>query len=139
MQRRRNPFRGRTGGAGGARVIELGAGTGLLGLVVPRTFPVAEVVLTDKLGSLDLLRFNAEKNCVDAWRDGKVRMDELMWGAEKRAQELGTFDVIVVADCVSFSERRGPEAEGANQAKPSEVESRHARHRGKRDPSRKCR
>ncbi|KAJ3330162.1 hypothetical protein HDU93_000528 [Gonapodya sp. JEL0774] len=83
------------------RVVEIGAGCGLNGLVAARLFPaIKEVVLTDKPGSLDLLRHNARENFPSDCESGRIRVEDLQWGDETRAKELGLFDVILAADCV---------------------------------------
>lgn len=78
----------------GARVVELGAGTGAPGLVA--ALHGAAVTLTDRPRALPLLRRNAAANSL------AVDVRELEWGA---AAELQTpFDLVLAADCVCHAE-----------------------------------
>jgi len=80
-------------------VLELGSGTGLLGLVAAR-LGAASVTLTDLPSELDLLRANVARN--DA-ASSPTRVEPLVWGDETGMLELipgSGFDVVLCCDLV---------------------------------------
>lgn len=106
----------------GLNVIELGAGTGLLGIAVAAMG--ANVTLTDQanfvypdkdstdrlenLSLLDLLRTNAQHNLNLTQDPGQqnVQVHEMLWGSASHHAALpspGTFDWIVAADILLFA------------------------------------
>ena len=98
---------GQSGGQGkhtcrGKRVLELGAGCGLVGLAAS-TLSASEVVLTDLPRELKLLRRNVEHNKLrKPGRECLVSVAELDWEDVCRcgdsADVKGTFDLILGAD-----------------------------------------
>ncbi|KAL6057896.1 Protein N-lysine methyltransferase METTL21A [Balamuthia mandrillaris] len=90
----------------GKRVIELGAGCGLLGISMKRLAMEAQITLTDKAEALSLLRSNVERNNLTEAHGCFVR--ELSWGDNKQAEELvgsaAPFDLIVASDVI-FDQR----------------------------------
>jgi hypothetical protein len=93
-------------GAGGLpSVIELGAGTGMPGLVA-HTLGAVHTLLTDLALNLPRLRAACEANAVDCgdtgWADdGGVRVAELDWQAPlPPAISTRRWDLILAADCV---------------------------------------
>ncbi|RUP52329.1 putative methyltransferase-domain-containing protein [Jimgerdemannia flammicorona] len=88
-----------------ARVIELGSGTGLVGLVFARCFPDAEcIVLTDKSASLPLLKKNLLENAVTGSKTSRVVVEELDW---EHTDLIGTalagpYDVVLLSDCLWY-------------------------------------
>jgi predicted nicotinamide N-methyase len=96
----------------GKKVIELGSGTGLSGIVAAR-LGASVVVLTELEDALPLLERNVHRNLTGS-REGidngdgggdetNVVVEELAWGAPlagKAAGTLAPFDLILVADCV---------------------------------------
>jgi nicotinamide N-methyltransferase len=86
-------------------VLELGSGTGLLGLVAAR-LGAASVTLTDLPSELDLLRANVALNDDDA-ASSPTRVEPLVWGDETgmlqlidRARLPSGFDVVLCCDLV---------------------------------------
>ncbi|KAI9020323.1 putative methyltransferase-domain-containing protein [Hyaloraphidium curvatum] len=83
----------------GKKVIELGCGTGLVGLVAKRLWPGAEVALTDKF--VDLAKANATR------AGENVKVAELPWGKDHldalRAGGLEPpYDVVLLSDVVHW-------------------------------------
>lgn len=91
----------------GLRAIDLGAGTGLVGLTAAACG--ADVVLTDLSECLDILRVNADANAatIAALGGGRVEVMPLRWGDREemqRCREVGGggrgFDVVLCGDCM---------------------------------------
>ncbi|WOO79427.1 Protein-lysine N-methyltransferase EFM6 [Vanrija pseudolonga] len=84
----------------GKTVLELGSGTGLVGLAAAMLEPEADVWVTDQDILLDLMRQNAELNLPGA---GNIHVEELSWGEDLPAAiPTASVDVILAADCVYF-------------------------------------
>ncbi|KAG8834578.1 hypothetical protein FRC17_008247 [Serendipita sp. 399] len=79
----------------GKHVLELGSGTGLVGLVAAK-LGASKVIITDQFPLLDMMNQNVILNGLG---DLVVPM-ELDWGNE--LPQLGRIDVILAADCVYF-------------------------------------
>ena len=78
----------------GKRVVEIGAGTGLVGFAAAR-LGAKTVTITDLPTELPLLRTNAELN------DAKdVKIEQCSWGDRDDLERLGKFDVVLVSDCL---------------------------------------
>eukprot|EP01060_Flectonema_neradi_P020789 TRINITY_DN2829_c0_g1_i1.p1 TRINITY_DN2829_c0_g1~~TRINITY_DN2829_c0_g1_i1.p1 ORF type:complete len:216 (+),score=27.72 TRINITY_DN2829_c0_g1_i1:51-698(+) len=75
------------------RVIELGSGTGLVGLAAAKLG--AKVTLTDLPTELPLLQYNADQH-----KDIPVNVCPCSWGNKEHISKLGTFDIILVSDCL---------------------------------------
>lgn len=75
------------------RVIELGSGTGLVGLAAAM-LGASEVLLTDRSHLLQGIRHNVQINSLG----GTVRVEELEWG-EACSHLCPPFDVILLSDC----------------------------------------
>ncbi|XP_028277056.1 protein N-lysine methyltransferase METTL21A-like [Parambassis ranga] len=81
----------------GKRAIELGAGTGLVGIVA--ALLGAQVTITDREPALDFLSANVEANLpTDSQRS--VLVSELTWGEGLERYPAGGFDLVLGADIV---------------------------------------
>lgn len=100
---RRSFFKSRVDGQ---RVLELGAGTGLLGLGACCLFEPAELVLSDLESHVALLKRNAEgnhaltkKQHISSASETVIRVEAYDWGEAGAAARLGgPFDVILGGD-----------------------------------------
>ncbi|XP_078259786.1 protein N-lysine methyltransferase METTL21A [Rhinoraja longicauda] len=82
-------------------VIELGAGTGLVGIVAAHLG--ADVTVTDREVTLQFLESNVQDNISDDLR-GRVRVKELTWGINLSKFEPAGYDIILGADVVYLEE-----------------------------------
>eukprot|EP00930_Biecheleria_cincta_P009370 TRINITY_DN111105_c0_g1_i1.p1 TRINITY_DN111105_c0_g1~~TRINITY_DN111105_c0_g1_i1.p1 ORF type:complete len:217 (+),score=47.02 TRINITY_DN111105_c0_g1_i1:56-706(+) len=78
------------------KVVELGAGTGLVGLTASAT-GAAHVVLTDLPPALDALKANVAMN---SKRHADIEVQQLCWGSQEDLEAVGTADVVLAADVV---------------------------------------
>lgn len=88
----------------GKRVVELGAGAGLCGLVAYAA-GAKDVVLTDTEEHIDLLKQNIELNsggpgCAFPGAVGTIRAQELVWGDDAQIAAIGDVDLVLGADIV---------------------------------------
>ncbi|XP_063284865.1 protein N-lysine methyltransferase METTL21A [Pelobates fuscus] len=83
----------------GSSVIELGAGTGLVGIVAGLLG--AHVTITDRDVAMDFLKSNVNENLPPGLQD-KVFIKPLTWG--RALEDFPTFDVIVGADIIYLEE-----------------------------------
>ncbi|WVN89569.1 uncharacterized protein L203_104796 [Cryptococcus depauperatus CBS 7841] len=86
----------------GQKVIELGSGTGLVGIVAAMLEPTAEIWVTDQAQLLELMTTNAELN-LKGKNQRNVHVAELNWG-EPLPSNIPTEEasLILAADCVYF-------------------------------------
>eukprot|EP01094_Clydonella_sp_ATCC50884_P003656 TRINITY_DN12792_c0_g1_i1.p1 TRINITY_DN12792_c0_g1~~TRINITY_DN12792_c0_g1_i1.p1 ORF type:complete len:242 (+),score=83.26 TRINITY_DN12792_c0_g1_i1:111-836(+) len=90
----------------GKRVVDLGSGTGIVGLLLAHLG--AHVVLTDLQSQLPLLRWNAQQNFADPALRPAVA--ELTWGesTDEFTGEHGSgWDIVVASDCI-YNTRHAP-------------------------------
>ncbi|XP_040037458.2 protein N-lysine methyltransferase METTL21A [Gasterosteus aculeatus] len=81
----------------GKGVIELGAGTGLVGIVA--ALMGAKVTITDREPALDFLSANVKANlALDS--QGSAVVSELSWGQDLDRYPAGGFDLVLGADIV---------------------------------------
>jgi predicted nicotinamide N-methyase len=90
------------------KVVELGAGCGIVGITLAQCFPKAEVILTDLPEAEEIARFNiscvessSSKNASSVKALPKITYQNLDWSDTSLPANLrqGDLDVIVVADC----------------------------------------
>ncbi|VVB10097.1 unnamed protein product [Arabis nemorensis] len=88
----------------GKRVIELGSGYGLAGLVIAAATEASEVVISDGNPQVvNYIKRNIESNSM-AFGDTSVKAMELHWNQQELSELTNTFDVIVASDCTFFKE-----------------------------------
>lgn len=95
------------------RILELGAGTGILGLVMTSLLDhqsTTELVLTDQKCALELLRHNIndfQKRIAST--QVTIRVQELDWTSSDSISSFKEpFDTILIADCVHWPELFSP-------------------------------
>ncbi|GAU49354.1 hypothetical protein TSUD_191790 [Trifolium subterraneum] len=83
------------------RILELGSGTGFVGIVAAATLGT-NVTLTDLPHVVPNLKFNAEANAdVVALNGGAVTFAPLRWGHDADVEMIGNeFDVVIASDVV---------------------------------------
>ncbi|CAI0476340.1 unnamed protein product [Linum tenue] len=86
------------------KVIELGAGYGLAGLVIAAISDASEVVISDGNSQVvDYIQRNIEANS-GAFGATKVTAMTLHWDEEAASNMSNAFDVIVASDCTFFKD-----------------------------------
>ncbi|XAO22197.1 hypothetical protein I312_100964 [Cryptococcus bacillisporus CA1280] len=86
----------------GKTVIELGSGTGLVGIAAAMLESTSDVWVTDQAMLLNLMKDNAKLNMADLGRDN-VHVAELNWGDPLPAEiPVEKSSLILAADCVYF-------------------------------------
>ncbi|XP_051550606.1 protein N-lysine methyltransferase METTL21A [Myxocyprinus asiaticus] len=81
----------------GKSVIELGAGTGLVGIVA--ALLGANVTITDRETALEFLSANVREN-IPPSQQGAVRVSELTWGENLELYPPGSYELVLGADIV---------------------------------------
>ncbi|CAA0397643.1 Calmodulin-lysine N-methyltransferase [Arabidopsis thaliana] len=88
----------------GKRVIELGSGYGLAGLVIAAATEASEVVISDGNPQVvNYIKRNIETNSM-AFGGTSVKAMELHWNQHQLSELTNTFDIIVASDCTFFKE-----------------------------------
>ncbi|XP_018451504.1 calmodulin-lysine N-methyltransferase isoform X2 [Raphanus sativus] len=88
----------------GKRVIELGSGYGLAGLVIAATTQASQVVISDGNPQVvNYIKRNIESNSM-AFSDTSVKAMELHWNQHELSELTNMFDIIVASDCTFFKE-----------------------------------
>ncbi|XP_041937364.1 protein N-lysine methyltransferase METTL21A [Alosa sapidissima] len=85
----------------GKTAIELGAGTGLVGIVA--TLLGANVTITDRVPALEFLAANVHDNIPPSLQ-GAVKVSDLTWGEGLEHYEAGAYDLVFGADIVYLEE-----------------------------------
>ncbi|KAJ1887016.1 Protein-lysine N-methyltransferase efm6 [Kickxella alabastrina] len=91
----------------GKTVLELGSGTGLVGLALAKLQPACTVILSDKSELVPLLERNISLNCAQR-NTTAVYLD---WCDPESGSDVGAVDMILVSDGVWASELHAPLAE----------------------------
>jgi 16S rRNA G966 N2-methylase RsmD len=89
-----------TGFFHGKNVLELGSGTGLIGIVLLLNMGASRVTFTDKNVLLPLIKSNIETNCklyeiTDL--EQRYNVQELLWGETPITEK---YDYVIVCDCI---------------------------------------
>ncbi|KAK2154773.1 hypothetical protein LSH36_258g05108 [Paralvinella palmiformis] len=82
----------------GKSVVELGAGTGIVGILMG--YYGADVITTDLETLVPLIQYNIERNAHAL--GGRVRAEALCWGDDLRANFPRNVDYIILANCVYY-------------------------------------
>lgn len=88
----------------GKRILELGSGTGVVGLYCSYN-PDTQVVITDLPKLVPLMELNIEKNRHNLL--GNITAESLTWG-EDISHFKPPVDIVLVADCVYYQESINP-------------------------------
>ncbi|KAL3844993.1 hypothetical protein ACJIZ3_002396 [Penstemon smallii] len=88
----------------GKRVIELGSGYGLAGLVIAMVTEASEVVISD--GNPQVVNYIQRNIDANSASFGDTKVDSMMlhWDQIEVLETAGTFDVIIASDCTFFKE-----------------------------------
>ncbi|GAA5812937.1 hypothetical protein MFLAVUS_006398 [Mucor flavus] len=93
------------------RILELGAGTGYVGISLANQLrKPCQVYITDLEQVVPLIKENVAAYCVPESMGAEIIVDRLHWGNSTDAQRVlsgGGFDLVVVSDCVYFPELFG--------------------------------
>jgi predicted nicotinamide N-methyase len=79
------------------KVVELGSGNGLLGMVCAVLFEEANITLTDQKPLLPLIKQNMEHNLENIPQLARVAVEEYNWGEETSMKDI---NLIICSDCV---------------------------------------
>ena len=79
------------------RILELGSGTGLLGITAAALYPTAQTRLTDLPAIVDNLAQNVLANS-SLFEDNKPTVDVLDWSTTREKARANSYDLILVSD-----------------------------------------
>ena len=79
------------------RILELGSGTGLLGITAAALYPTAQTRLTDLPPIVDNLAQNVLANA-SLFEDNKPTVDVLDWSTTREKARANSYDLILVSD-----------------------------------------
>ncbi|KAK3151022.1 hypothetical protein QOZ80_3AG0240690 [Eleusine coracana subsp. coracana] len=86
------------------KVLELGSGYGLAGLVIAASTNADEVVISDGNPQVvDYIQKNIHINA-ETFGETKVKSMRLHWDKEQPSEMFNTFDIIVASDCTFFKQ-----------------------------------
>ncbi len=83
--------------------LDIGSGTGVVGLAMLKLELVQNVLLTDKASQLKLLTHNMDRNCGSKEFTGRVRVEPLTWENNDQVLKVCTdqkYSIITASDCV---------------------------------------
>lgn len=92
-------------------IVELGSGTGIVGMAASLLFPDAKVVLSDLPNTVDFLRKNVELNRKFNQRSDSVsqkpsqlmknaQVEVIVWGQQNLPVDDAKVDLLILCDCV---------------------------------------
>jgi len=87
------------------RVLELGCGVGVAGLLLAKAFPsIQKIVLTDGNASVvENLQYNIDRLCEKGELGKHISCAQLLWqDNEGITDRFGEFDIVIAADCLFF-------------------------------------
>ena len=82
----------------GKSVVELGAGTGIVGVMMG--YYGADVIITDLETLVPLIQYNIEQNATAL--NGRVKAEALCWGDDLREGFPTPVDYVILANCVYY-------------------------------------
>ncbi|KAG2177813.1 hypothetical protein INT43_003060 [Umbelopsis isabellina] len=77
-----------------SRILELGAGLGLVGIAIAKLLPNAYIVLTDKPERLQLLQHNVQAN------DSSAQVAGYDWDTDYSDIDDQQWDAVIISDCI---------------------------------------
>ncbi|WVZ56191.1 hypothetical protein U9M48_006759 [Paspalum notatum var. saurae] len=86
------------------KVLELGSGYGLAGLVIAASTDADEVVISD--GNPQVVGYIQKNISINAERFGETKVKSMIlhWDKEQASEILNTFDIVVASDCTFFKQ-----------------------------------
>ncbi|RCV45658.1 hypothetical protein SETIT_9G472000v2 [Setaria italica] len=86
------------------KVLELGSGYGLAGLVIAACTDADEVVISD--GNPQVVEYIQKNISINAETFGETKVKSMIlhWDKEQASEILNTFDIIVASDCTFFKQ-----------------------------------
>ncbi|XP_062210546.1 calmodulin-lysine N-methyltransferase-like isoform X2 [Phragmites australis] len=86
------------------KVLELGSGYGLAGLVIAASTNADEVVISD--GNPQVVEYIQKNISINAETFGETKVKSMIlhWDKEQATELLNTFDIIVASDCTFFKQ-----------------------------------
>ncbi|PNT77747.1 hypothetical protein BRADI_1g68320v3 [Brachypodium distachyon] len=86
------------------RVLELGSGYGLAGLVIAASTNADEVVISD--GNPQVVEYIQQNISMNAETFGRTKVKSMIlhWDQEQASDMLNSFDIIVASDCTFFKQ-----------------------------------
>lgn len=88
----------------GYRILELGSGTGIVGISFVHLFPnIEKFIMTDQKQVLPVLQDNMDRNMENIPNlNSKLCYEELEWGSDiSNLKNNGPFDLIIACDCIA--------------------------------------